>query len=550
MRGRVSESHAAPRGDIPLRSKLLRAQVGCAITARDRHAAPTMSANRPEPDYVSLIDAARVYDVAIESPLERARNLSGRLRRDVLMKREDLQSVFSFKLRGAYNKLVALGSEARRRGVICSSAGNHAQGVALAAARLGTEATIVMPVTTPTIKVDAVAAQGGTVILHGDNYDAAYAHACDIAAERNLTFIHPFDDPAVIAGQGTIGAELRRQCATPPAAVFVPIGGGGLMAGIAVYLKAHWPTVRMVGVEPEDSAGMLASFAAGRPVTLDHVGIFADGVAVRRVGDETFRLCRAHVDEIVTVDTDRICAAIQDIFEDTRTIVEPAGALAVAGLKKYLATADPGDGALVTINCGANVNFDRLRHIAERAAIGERKEMLLAVEIPERPGSFRRFCEHLGRRSITEFNYRYSGGDPAHIFVGVQLQKGRRERDELLARLRGHDYPVEDLSDNELAKLHVRHLVGGRSAGIANERLYRFEFPERPGALADFLDAIGTDWNITLFHYRNHGSDYGRVLAGIDVSDDETGELEAHLEALGYPHFDETANPAYALFLA
>jgi threonine dehydratase len=375
-------------------------------------------------------------------------------------------------------------------------------------------------------------------------------HARELTASESLSFIHPFDDPEVIAGQGTIGAEILRQADEKIDAIFVPIGGGGLIAGIASYVKAVQPGIRIIGVEPEDSAAMKESIEAGEPVTLDHVGIFADGVAVRRVGAETFRLCREFVDEIVTVDTDHICAAIQDIFEDTRSIVEPAGGLAIAGAKQYIAENELEGANLVSILCGANVNFDRLRHIAERAAIGEEKEMLLAVEIPEEPGSFRRFCESLGRRSVTEFNYRYSDSANAHIFVGVELRHGIGERDELLARLGDAGYRVRDLSDNEMAKLHVRHMVGGRSPKIENERLFRFEFPERPGALLDFLKAVGTDWNISLFHYRNHGSDYGRVLAGIDVPEGESDELEAHLDALGYAHWEETDNPAYQIFLA
>ena len=500
--------------------------------------------------YLDLIREAKVYDVAERSPLDTADNLSARLDNRVLMKREDLQPVFSFKLRGAYNRIAAYDEADLAAGVICSSAGNHAQGVALAARRRGVRAVIVMPVTTPSIKVDAVRALDGQVILHGDAYDDAYSHARDLADSEGLVFIHPFDDPYVIAGQGTIGAEILDQADDDIDAIFVPIGGGGLIAGIAVYIKQLRPEIRVVGVEPDDSAAMLRSFEAGHPVTLGHVGIFADGVAVRRVGDETFRLCRKFVDEIVTVDTDQICAAIRDIFEDTRSIVEPAGGLAVAGAKKFVAEHQLHGQTLVTISCGANVNFDRLRHIAERAAVGEQTEMLLAAEIPEEPGSFRQFCETIGRRGITEFNYRYADAENAHIFVGVQLHHGMEERLQLLDDLRSAGFPVEDLSDNEMAKLHVRHMVGGRSPAVGNERLFRFEFPERPGALSDFLDAVGTDWNITLFHYRNHGSDYGRVLAGIDVPDEETDELEAHLSELGYAHWEETDNPAYGIFLS
>ena len=501
-------------------------------------------------DYVKEVDAARVYDVAIKSPLELAQNLSARLNNRVWLKREDLQPVFSFKLRGAYNKLASLPADRLANGVICSSAGNHAQGVALAAQKRGVRAVIVMPVTTPSIKVSAVRTLGGEVVLHGDNYDEAYAHARQLEEEQGLVFIHPFDDPTVIAGQGTIGAEILQQASEDINAIFVPIGGGGLIGGIAVYVKAKNPDIRIIGVEPDDSAAMRDSLAAGEPVTLDHVGIFADGVAVKRVGDETFRLCRQYVDEVITVDTDEICAGIRDIFEDTRSIVEPAGGLTVAGLKKYVAQNAIEGQSFVTINCGANVNFDRLRHIAERAAIGEHTEMLVAVEIPEKPGSFRQFCETVGRRGITEFNYRYSDKKKAHIFVGIQLSKGLDEQQELIEKLRGAGYPVADLSDNEMAKLHVRHMVGGPSRGIANERLFRFEFPERPGALLDFLQAIGTQWNISLFHYRNHGSDYGRILAGIDVPAEETDELEAHLAELGYTHWEESHNPAYEMFLS
>ena len=502
-----------------------------------------------EIDYRKRIENSRVYDVAIESPLDLAQNLSRRVKNRILMKREDLQPVFSFKLRGAYNKIAGLSDDAVAAGVICSSAGNHAQGVALAARHRGVRAVIVMPVTTPRIKVDAVRTLGGEVVLHGDAYDDAYAHARLISERESLVFIHPFDDPDVIAGQGTIGREIIAQAEQRIDMIFVPIGGGGLIAGIAAYVKSVDPAIRIIGVEPDDSAAMQAAIAAGRPVSLAHVGIFADGVAVRRVGDESFRLCRQYVDEFMTVDTDQTCAAIRDIFEDTRSIVEPAGGLAVAGAKKYIAEHVLEGRTIVTISCGANVNFDRLRHIAERASVGDQQEMLLAAEIPESPGSFRRFCEILGRRGITEFNYRYSDSRKAHIFVGVQLTGGATERAAILASLADARYPVIDLSNNEMAKLHVRHMVGGRAPGVANERLFRFEFPERPGALLDFLNAIGMDWNISLFHYRNHGSDYGRILAGIDVPPDETGELEAHLAELGYAHFEESDNPAYTMFL-
>ena len=501
-------------------------------------------------EYITLIDEAKVYDVASKTPLALASNLSARLGNRIFMKREDLQPVFSFKLRGAYNKLATLPQAALDAGVICSSAGNHAQGVALAAQRKDVRAVIVMPNTTPTIKIDAVRALGGDVILHGDTYDDAYAHARELEQEQGLTFIHPFNDPAVIAGQGTIGRELLEQLEEDVQAVFVPIGGGGLIAGIAAYVKGKRPDIKIIGVQPEDSAAMKESLAAGELITLDHAGIFADGVAVRRVGDETFRLCQQLVDEIVTVDTDQICAGIRDVFEDTRSIVEPAGALAIAGAKKYIAASNIQDQAFVVINCGANVDFDRLRHIAERAAVGEQREMLLGVEIPEEPGSFRKFCEAIGRRGITEFNYRYSDSKKAHIFVGVELRHGADEHAELIENLTRLGFPLADLSDNEMAKLHVRHMVGGSAAKIENERIFRFEFPERPGALLDFLKAIGTDWNISLFHYRNHGSDYGRILAGIQVPDKESDELEAHLTDLGYTYSEESDNPAYTMFLS
>ena len=501
-------------------------------------------------EYITLIDEAKVYDVASKTPLALASNLSARLGNRIFMKREDLQPVFSFKLRGAYNKLATLPQAALDAGVICSSAGNHAQGVALAAQRKDVRAVIVMPNTTPTIKIDAVRALGGDVILHGDTYDDAYAHARELEQEQGLTFIHPFNDPAVIAGQGTIGRELLGQLEEDVQAIFVPIGGGGLIAGIAAYVKGKRPDIKIIGVQPEDSAAMKESIAAGELITLDHAGIFADGVAVRRVGDETFRLCQQLVDEIVTVDTDQICAGIRDVFEDTRSIVEPAGALAIAGAKKYIAASNIQDQAFVVINCGANVNFDRLRHIAERAAVGEQREMLLGVEIPEEPGSFRKFCEAIGRRGITEFNYRYSDSRKAHIFVGVELRHGADEHAELIENLTRLGFPLADLSDNEMAKLHVRHMVGGSVAKVENERIFRFEFPERPGALLDFLKAIGTDWNISLFHYRNHGSDYGRILAGIQVPDKESHELEAHLADLGYTYSEESDNPAYTMFLS
>jgi len=506
--------------------------------------------NNLSEQYLERILKARVYDAAVETSLEPARNLSRRLGNRVLFKREDLQPVFSFKIRGAYNKLVQLPPALLKKGVACSSAGNHAQGVALASKKLSCEAWIVMPETTPSIKVKSVRDLGAQVIIHGEGYDEAYSHARLLSEDRGLTFVHPFDDPEVIAGQGTIAMEIVRQHPGPINAVFVPVGGGGLISGIAVFLKALFPATRVIGVQPQDSPAMSEALKAGKPVTLDHVGIFADGVAVRRVGDETFRLCREFVDEIVLVSTDEICAAIRDIFEDTRSVMEPAGALAVAGLKRYLTRNAEKGKTLITINCGANVNFDRLRHIAERAAIGENREALIAVEIAERPGSFRAFCSALGRRNVTEFNYRLGDPQQAKIFVGVELNEGLDEKGRIIQELRTQGYPVTDMSDNEVAKLHLRHMVGGSSPqSVEDERLYRFEFPERPGALMDFLISIGDRWNISLFHYRNHGSDYGRVLAGIQIPEQELDRFHQHTRDLGYPFTEETDNQAYQLFL-
>ena len=504
--------------------------------------------------YVERILKARVYDVAIESPLDPLPKLSARTGCEVLLKREDLQPVHSFKLRGAYNKIVNLSETAARRGVICASAGNHAQGVALAAKRRGIPAVIVMPVTTPPIKVQAVADLGGEVVLHGDVYDAAYEHALKIAAERQLVFVHPFDDPDVIAGQGTIGMELLRQSPGDIDAVFIAVGGGGLIGGVAAYIKYLSPRTKIIGVEPEDAAAMHESLRQGRRVTLDHVGIFADGVAVKRVGEETFALARKYVDEIVLVTTDEICAAIQDTFEDTRAVPEPSGALGIAGLKKYVAREGWKGKRLIAINCGSNLNFDRLRYIVERAEIGAGREALLAVEIPEERGSFLAFCRALGARNITEFNYReQQGRERAQIFVGLNLTRGAPERAELVQVLAAAGYGVVDMTDNEMAKLHVRHMIGGHAGrpdgGLASECLFRFEFPERPGALLRFLEAVGSRWNISLFHYRNHGSDYGRVLAGIQVPAAERAELQLHLNELHYPFVEETGNPAYRIFL-
>jgi threonine dehydratase len=501
-------------------------------------------------NYVDRILKAKVYDVAVETALEAAPRLSRRLNNHVLFKREDLQPVFSFKIRGAYNKIAQLSAISAQRGVICASAGNHAQGVALAARTRGIPAVIVMPLTTPEIKVQAVADLGGEIVLHGDDYDQAYEHATELARQRQLVFVHPFDDPDVIAGQGTIAMEiLRQRHGDAIDAIFVPIGGGGLIAGIAAYTKALYPRIKIIGVEPEDAAGMYESLRAGKRVTLDRVGMFADGVAVKRVGEEPFRLAKQFVDEIVLVSTDQICAAIQDIFQDTRSIAEPAGALAVAGIKKYVARENCSERTLVAINCGANMNFDRLRYVAERADIGAQREALFAVQMPEEPGSFLRFCELLGDRSVTEFSYRYSDVKAAQVFVSLALKQGRAERDALLSTIAAAGFAVRDMTDNEMAKLHVRYMVGGHAQGLANERLYRFEFPERPGALLRFLQAIGTQWNVSLFHYRNHGSDHGRVLAGIQVPAATVTDFLLHINELQYAYTEETENPAYKLFL-
>lgn len=501
-------------------------------------------------DYVRRILSARVYDVAIESPLDAMPRLAARLGGGpVLLKREDLQPIFSFKLRGAYNRMAQLDADALARGVICASAGNHAQGVALAAATLKARAVIVMPTTTPSIKVDAVRSRGGEVVLHGENFDEAYAHARQLEAAEGLTFIHPYDDPDVIAGQGTVGMEILRQHPDPVEAIFVPVGGGGLAAGVALYTKFLRPEIKVIGVEPEEAASMAAALAAGERVILNQVGLFADGVAVRQAGEETFRICRDHLDGVITVNTDEICAAVKDIFEDTRAIAEPSGAVSLAGLKKYCEQNIAIQGALIAVNSGANMNFDRLRHIAERAEIGEHREALLAVTIPEEPGSYLRFIELLGRRAITEFNYRHAGADAAHIFVGVQLLHGETEKRSIIAVLTEAGYAVADMSDNEMAKLHVRYMVGGRSHGLADEMIFRFQFPERPGALLRFLQGLSHDWNISLFHYRNHGADYGRVLAGLQVPPQDRARFHSVLADLGYPYWDETDNPAYRQFL-
>ena len=500
--------------------------------------------------YIERILKSRVYDVARETPLEAARLLSARLGNAVFLKREDLQPVFSFKIRGAYNKVAGLSPEERARGVITASAGNHAQGVALSARRLGIRALIVMPETTPAIKVAAVRRLGGEAVLHGGAYDEAYEHAAQIAWREGMTFVHPYDDPEVIAGQGTVAMEILRQHPGPLHAIFVPVGGGGLIAGIAAYVKTFWPEVKVIGVEPDDAPSLERALAAGKRVVLDSVGLFADGVAVRQVGEEPFRVCREAVDEVVLVTGDEICAAIKDIFDETRSVAEPAGALAVAGLKKYVEREGLRGADLVAVDSGANLNFDRLRYIAERAETGEQREALLAVTIPEEPGSFRSFCEAIGHRSITEFNYRYASASRAHVFAGIELREGRADKERLVGELREKGYAVLDLSDNEMAKLHVRYMVGGRAPEVVDEVLYRFEFPERPGALLNFLTQMGSRWNISLFHYRNLGADYGRVLVGVQVPPADAGRFQKFLADLGYPWEEETGNPAYRLFLS
>src|SRR5262245_19478562 len=491
---------------------------------------------------------SRVYEVARETPLDVAPRLSQRTGSTVLLKREDLQPVFSFKIRGAYNRIARLSDEERTRGVIAASAGNHAQGVAYSAKRLGIRAVIVMPRTTPEIKVDAVRRLDAEVVLEGDHYGDAQRYSETLAAERGMVFVHPFDDPLVIAGQGTIGVELVRQRPDNRVAIFVPVGGGGLIAGIGAYVHTVAPEIRIIGVEPVDADAMARSLAAGTRVTLDAVGLFADGVAVQRVGQHTFPLVQSTVAEIIRVNNDEICGAIKDIFDDTRTIVEPAGALALAGLKAYVERGDGRGQCLAAVLSGANMNFDRLRFVAERAELGEGREALLAVTIPERPGAFRAFCAALGPCVVTEFNYRLSGRDRAEIFVGIATQS-RQDGERMAKRLRTLGYETSDLSGNEMAKLHVRHMVGGRTPHVAKERVCRFEFPECPGALLQFLDALGGRWNISLFHYRNHGADFGRVLAAFEVPDEEYGDFETFLARLGYEFQIEDENDAYRRFL-
>jgi threonine dehydratase len=501
------------------------------------------------PDYLEKILNAQVYDVAIESPLDPAPNLSARIGNRILLKREDMQPVFSFKLRGAYNRIAKLSPEKLKRGVICASAGNHAQGVALSAAKIGCRAVIVMPTTTPQIKVQAVKNRGGEVVLAGLSYDEAYAHALELEKIEKLTFVHPFDDPEVIAGQGTIGMEILRQHPKPIHAVFVAIGGGGLAAGVGAYIKRLRPETKIIGVETFDADAMKRSLAAGKRVRLDQVGLFADGTAVKFVGEETFRVCREVLDEVILVDTDAICAAIKDVFEDTRSILEPSGALAIAGAKEYAKQHKLKDKTLVAVASGANTNFDRLRFVSERAEIGEQREAVLAVTLPEKPGSYKKFVSLIGSRNITEFNYRYNDRAEAHVFVGIQVAN-RAESLKLVDSLQKHGYPTLDLTDDEMAKLHIRHLVGGHAPGIENEILYRFEFPERPGALMNFLNSMSAGWNISLFHYRNHGADYGRVLVGMQVPPKEKGAFKEFLKNLGYAHWEETNNPACKLFLS
>lgn len=499
--------------------------------------------------YVEKIENASVYEVAEKTPLDTMQTLSKRLKNEVLLKREDLQPVFSFKLRGAYNKIRCLPEESLKKGVITASAGNHAQGLALAAQKKGIEALIVMPDTTPVIKINSVREKGAKIVMHGDTYDEAHKHAKQLAVERGMTFVHPYDDEDVIAGQGTVAMEILQQTSQTIDAIFVPIGGGGLIAGVAAYIKQKSPSTRVIGVEPEDAPSMHHALKKGERVILDQVGIFADGVAVRQVGAEPFRVAQRCVDEVILVSTDEICAGIKDIFDDTRSIAEPAGALAVAGLKKYVAREQLRGQQLVAIDSGANINFDRLRHVAERAEVGEQREALLAVTIPEQPGSFLKFCGLIGKRSVTEFNYRYANHNSAHIFVGFELSRGDKEKNALIDRLYNGGYDVVDMTDNEVAKMHIRYMVGGHVENAADETLFRFQFPERPGALLKFLTLIGQRWNINLFHYRNHGSAYGRVLVGLQVPPAERVELTRYFDGLGYDYWEEANNPAYQLFL-
>jgi threonine dehydratase len=497
--------------------------------------------------YIRRILNANIYDLVKETRVDGAPKLSGRLQNQVLIKREDLQPVFSFKIRGAYNRMLKLNENERTRGVVTASAGNHAQGVAMSASHLGIRSIIVMPTPTPEIKVEAVRALGAEVVLVGDNFDEAAAHARRLVADTGMVFVHPFDDPEVIAGQGTVGVELLRQVPGGIDAIFVGVGGGGLCAGVAAYVKYVSPHTRIIAVEPDDAACLKAAMEKQRRVKLKHVGLFADGAAVAQIGKETFRLLRDLVDDVITVTTDEVCAAVKDIFDDTRSIAEPAGALSVAGLKKYVLDKNWSGKTLVAVESGANMNFDRLRYISERTEIGEKREAVLAVTIPERPGSFREFCHLVEGRMVTEFNYRYGDTEQAHIFVGVQI-KSDVDRGKLLESLARHGYPVVDMTDDEMAKLHIRHMVGGR-ATLEDERLFRFEFPEKPGALANFLNRLAGNWNISLFHYRNHGAAFGRVLVGLQVPPGDKGRINEFLKELGYDHREETDNPAYKFFL-
>ncbi|MDD5036999.1 MAG: threonine ammonia-lyase, biosynthetic [Methylococcaceae bacterium] len=519
-------------------------KLSCVLTSCKTDYSPQFMMHK----YIERILRARVYDVAVETPLDFAANLSKRLDNPVFIKREDLQPVFSFKLRGAYNKIASLSEVEKKCGVIAASAGNHAQGVALSARKLGIRALIVMPCTTPAIKVQAVQNLGGEIVLHGDSYDEACEHALGLAEEQKLTFVHPYDDPEVIAGQGTIAMEILRQYRGDIHAIFVPVGGGGLIAGVAAYVKFVRPEVKVIGVEPEDSDCLNKALKAQRRVILKQVGLFADGVAVKQIGKETFHVAHQWVDEVVTVSTDEICAAIKDIFDDTRSIAEPAGALGIAGAKKYVEERKLSGQCLIAIESGANINFDRLRHVAERAQVGERKELLLAVTIPERPGSFLEFCRCLGRRSITEFNYRCFDPQAAQVFVGAQISNGRQDGAILIKELREQGFTVIDMSGNELAVEHIRYMVGGHPPKLLDESVYSFEFPERPGALLKFLTLMGGRWNISLFHYRNHGAAFGRVLMGIQIPKNERKEFRAFLDTLGFIYREETDNPAYRLF--
>jgi threonine dehydratase len=499
-------------------------------------------------DYLKRILTSKVYDVAVETPLDFAPQVSARIHNNVFLKREDTQPVFSFKLRGAYNKMANLSPTELKRGVIAASAGNHAQGVAMSARRLGCRAVIVMPVTTPQVKIDAVRGFGAEVVLVGESFSDAYEHAKELEKKEKLTFVHPFDDPDVIAGQGTIGMEILRQHPGPIDAIFVAIGGGGLIGGVAAYVKQLRPDIKVIGVETFDSDAMARSVKAGRRITLSDVGLFSDGTAVKQVGLETFKLAREYVDDYVLVDTDAICAAIKDVFQDTRSVLEPAGALALAGAKRYAAANKWKDKNLVVIACGANMNFDRLRFVAERADVGEAREALFALTLPEKRGSFRRLCEAVGNRSVTEFNYRISDAEQAHVYVGLQISS-EPEIEKLATNFRKKGFPTLDLTTNEMAKTHLRYMVGGRSALADHEMLFRFEFPERPGALMKFLGAMNPEWNISLFHYRNQGDDYGRILVGIQVPPADKKAFKAFLDGLGYPHWNESENPAYRLFL-